>query len=149
MVMDTREAVKALDAYSDGLVGLSALVGAAVLQNTPGQEMQLIHQGLQLKLEEKRQDALQLALEIITHDKQRAADWDDPLADLVGLNAAVQRYVDADHQANEALKPPRESFAAGMVRIMKEKDEADRVAGLAASGEPALAASGDPATGVP
>jgi hypothetical protein len=114
--IDTREAVKCLDIYSDELVSLSLLVRASTLQDKTDEEMCEIYENLKSAIEHKQKEAMMLAHDIVATKKLRRGG-SDPLADVLGVTAAVQRCVLAVNQANEALKPPQESFAEGMARI--------------------------------
>jgi hypothetical protein len=115
-MIDTGEAVRWLDIYSDDLVSLSLLVRASTLQDKTDEEMCEIYEGLKSAIETKQKEAMMLAHDIVATKKRRSAG-SDSLADVLGVNAAIQRCVLAANQANEALKPPQESFAEGMARI--------------------------------
>jgi hypothetical protein len=144
--IDTGEAVKCLDIYSDDLVSLSLLVRASTFQDETDEEMCEIYEGLKSAIEEKQKKAIVLAHDIVAAtDRRRAGS--DSLAEALGVNAAIRRCVLAVDQANEALKPPQESFAEGMARIHrkvaareKEAKEANPVSQSAVN---------DPAAGVP
>jgi hypothetical protein len=114
--IDTREAVKYLDIYSDDLVSLSLLVRSSTFQDETDEDMCEIYENLKTAIEEKQKDAMSLAHDIVTNNELRRPG-SDPLADVLGVTAAIQRCVLAVNQANEALKPPQESFAEGMARI--------------------------------
>jgi hypothetical protein len=101
LMMDAHEAVKCLDIYSDSLVSLSILLGAKILEDKNDQEMRENYEGLQVKLREKKKEAMALAIEIVTAKNRQGTVSDHAGA---GINAAVQRYVLADNQASEALK---------------------------------------------
>ena len=118
LMMDSREAVNCLDIYSDNLVSLSLLVGASRSQNGTDKDMCDIHQGLKIEIMKKQKEAMKLALEIVAAKDRRRAD-SDALIDFFGINAALERYVLANNQASQALKPPPETFAEGMARIHK------------------------------
>lgn len=115
-MIDTREAVRWLDVYSDELVSLSLLVRARTLQDKTDEEMCEIYDGLVVAIIEKQKEAMMLAHDIVTATDGRRAG-SDSLGDVLGVNAAIQRCVLAIDQAEKALKPPQESFADGMARI--------------------------------
>ena len=119
LMMDTREAVRCLDVYSDNLISLSLLVRASTLQNKTDKEMCDNHQGLKITIMNKQREAMELALEIVAAKSRRRAE-SDSLVDSFGINAAIERYVLADNQASQALKPPQETFAEGMARIHRK-----------------------------
>jgi hypothetical protein len=119
LMMDTREAVRCLDVYSDNLISLSLLVRASTLQNKTDKEMCDNHQGLKITIMNKQKEAMELALEIVATKNRRRAE-SDSLVDSFGINAAIERYVLADNQASQALKPPQETFAEGMARIHRK-----------------------------
>lgn len=103
IMMDSREAVKSLDTYSDILVSLSVLLGAKMFEDGGDQGIRKDREGLLLELKEKQKEAMSLAIEIVKAiNHQRAGS--DQSGDMIGVNAAVQRYVLADSQASEALK---------------------------------------------
>jgi hypothetical protein len=116
-VIDTREAVRCLDIYTDDLISLALLARSTTLQDTTDQDMREIHEGLKTAIEEKQKEAMWLAYEIVSGTDRRRAGSN---SDFHGVNAAVQRCVQAADQANAALRPPQESFAEGMMRIHRE-----------------------------
>jgi hypothetical protein len=77
------------------------------------------HQGLKITIMNKQKEAMELALEIVAAKNRRRAE-SDSLVDIFGINAAIERYVLADNQASQALKPPQETFAEGMARIHRK-----------------------------
>src|SRR5258708_37897415 len=90
--MDTREAIKCLDAYSDSLISLSLLVGTSTLRNDSDLEMKGTRTGLQLMLLEKQKEAMELALAIVTAQNVRHRESIFDLS-FFEMNEAVQRYV--------------------------------------------------------
>ena len=103
IVMDSREAVKSLDAYSDILVSLSVLLGAKMFEDKSDQGARKDYEGLLVEIREKQKEAMSLAIEIVKAINH-AGTKTDKSGDVIGIGAAVQRYVLADNQASEALK---------------------------------------------
>src|SRR5260370_38214240 len=60
--MDTREAIKCLDAYSDSLISLSLLVGTSTLRNDSDLEIKGTPTGLQIMLTEKQKQPMSVPL---------------------------------------------------------------------------------------
>jgi hypothetical protein len=128
--MDTREAIKCLDAYSDSLISLSLLVGTSTLRNDSDLEMKGTRTGLQIMLIEKQKEAMELALAIVTAQTVRHRESIFDLS-FFEMNEAVQRYVLADTRASQVLAPPPETFSEGMLRIHRAvaaRDEAEKEA---------------------
>ena len=113
-MIDSREAIRSLDIYSDDLVSLGLLFRASTLQNNPDdEEISEILEGLKAAIDEKQKEAMVLAYEIVAGtDRKRT----DP-ADVLAVNAAIQRCVLAANQANEALKPPPKPYLEVMADI--------------------------------
>jgi hypothetical protein len=116
--MDTREAIKCLDAYTDSLISLSLLVGTSTLRNDSDLEMKGTRTGLQIMLIEKQKEAMELALAIVTAQNVRHRESIFDLS-FFEMNEAVQRYVLADTRASEVLAPPQETYSEGMARIRR------------------------------
>jgi hypothetical protein len=97
-MMDVHEAIKGLDGYAETVTSLSALLGANWFEKKSGQ-----HEALLVQIKEKQADARSMVLMIMKeiHDVGTKADRS---GDLTGIGAAIQRYLVADDQANEALK---------------------------------------------
>jgi hypothetical protein len=74
LMMDTREAVRCLDVYSDNLISLSLLVRASTLQNKTDKEMCDNRQGLKITIMNKQKEAMELALEIVAAKNRRRAE---------------------------------------------------------------------------
>jgi hypothetical protein len=117
-MIDTGEAVKYLDIYSDELVSLSLLVRASTFQNDTDEEMCEIYESLKNAIGEKQKEAMMLAHEIVATKSQRGSS--DTLANALGVNDAIRRCVLAVNQANAALQPPPESMLEAMDRIRRE-----------------------------
>jgi len=97
-MMDSLEAIKGLDGYSETLASLSALLGAKMFE-----EKSKEHERLLVQIKEKQRDGRWIALEIMK-DIHHVGTKADRSGDLAGISAAIQRYVVADNQASEALK---------------------------------------------
>jgi hypothetical protein len=124
LMMDSREAVKSLDTYSDILVSLSVLLGAKMLEDRGDQGIRKDREGLLIELKEKQKEAMSLAIEIVKAINHPHAGSDQS-GDMIGVNAAVQRYVLADSQASEAKKKEGDATApnatAEAIRRFREK----------------------------
>jgi hypothetical protein len=97
-MMDTLEAIKGLDGYTETLVSLSTLLGAKMFEEKSDE-----HERLLVQIRENQKDGKWIVLEIMKDIQHIGTKADGP-ADVIGISAAIQRYVDADKQANEALK---------------------------------------------
>src|SRR5216684_3856200 len=97
-MMDAHEAIKGLDGYAEALVSLSTLLGASLFEEKSDQ-----HEALLLQIKQKLTDGRWIAQEIMK-DIHNVGTKADGSGDLTGISAAIQRYVAADNQANEALK---------------------------------------------
>jgi hypothetical protein len=117
-VIDTREAVRCLDMYTDDLISLALLARSSTFQDTADGEMREIHEGVKTAIEEKQKEAMSLVYEIVSGTGRRRAGSN---SDLLGINAAVQRCVQAADQANAALKPTPETFMDVILRANREK----------------------------
>jgi len=89
-MMDSLEAIKGLDGYSETLASLSALLGAKMFEEKSREHERLLV-------------GRWIALEIMK-DIHHVGTKADRSGDLAGISAAIQRYVVADNQASEALK---------------------------------------------
>ena len=98
IMMDAREAIKGLDGYAEALASLIAVLGANWCEEKSDQ-----HETLLAQIKQKQIDGRWIANEIMKeiHTVGTKADGS---GDLTGISAAVQRYVAADKQADEALK---------------------------------------------
>jgi hypothetical protein len=101
-VMDSREAILGLDGYSDVLVSLSALLGAKMFEDEKDEQIQKEYEELRVQVVEKQKDASGIALAIMK-ELHHAGTTSDQCGKMVGVSAAIQRYVLADTQASEAL----------------------------------------------
>jgi hypothetical protein len=95
MMMDAHEAIKGLDGYAETLLGLDTLLK---LYEEKSDE----HQALLLQIKETRTDGRWIAREIMK-DIRNVGTKADRSGDLTGISAAMQRYIAADDQANQAL----------------------------------------------
>jgi hypothetical protein len=120
LMMDAHEAIRCLDNYSDNLISLSLLVGASTLQSKSDQDLCDTSKSLRVMLVEKQREAMELASKIVTAKERRRVFRGDYLSDTIGVSAALERYVRADRQASDALKPRPESFAEAMARTDRE-----------------------------
>ena len=123
-MMDTREAVRSLDIYSDDLVSLGLLLRCGIVQNKTDEEMWEIHEGLENAIIEKQKQAITLAHDMVA-TKDRRGTGSDPLSDALGVNAAIQRCVLAINEANESVRDVRLEQAA-KERKAKEAKEAKK-----------------------
>jgi len=97
-MMDSLEAIKGLDGYTETLVSLSALLGAKIFEEKSNE-----HEGLLVQIKEKQRDGRWIALEVMK-DIHHVGTKPDRSGDVAGISAAIQRYLVADNQASEALK---------------------------------------------
>src|SRR6202022_3295249 len=97
-MMDSLEAIKGLDGYTEILVSLSALLGAKIFDEKSNE-----HEGLLAQIKEKKKEGRWTAREIMK-DKPPVGTKADRSGNLTGISAAIQRYLVADKQATEALK---------------------------------------------
>ena len=102
--MDSLEAIKGLDGYTEILVSLSALLGAKIFDEKSSE-----HEGLLAQIKEKQTEGRWIALEIMK-DIHHVGTKADRSGDLTGISAAIQRYLVADKQATEALKENDEAL---------------------------------------
>lgn len=119
-MIDTGEAVRSLDIYSDELASLALLVRVSTLQDKTDEEICEIYEGLKNAIEEKQKEAITLAYDIVATKDRRGGDSDSSAA-AFGVSAAIRRCVIAIGQATEALKPPRETFVDAIFRKEREK----------------------------
>ena len=110
-MMDSLEAIKGLDGYTEVLASLSAMLGAKIFDESSSSE----HECVLAQIKQKQTDGRWLALEIMK-DIHHVGTKADRSGDLTGISAAIQRYLVADKQATEALKENDEA--------LKEKDKA-------------------------
>jgi hypothetical protein len=103
-MMDSLEAIKGLDGYTEILVSLSALLGAKIFDEK-GSE----HEGLLAQIKEKQTEGRWIALEIMK-DIHHVGTKADRSGDVTGISTAIQRYLVADKQATEALKENNEAL---------------------------------------
>jgi hypothetical protein len=96
-MMDVHEAIKGLDGYAETLASLSALLGANWFEKKSDQ-----HEALLIQIKEKQAGARSIVL-MIVKEIHNVGTKADRSGDLAGISAAMQRYVAADDQANEAL----------------------------------------------
>lgn len=116
MMMDSLEAIKGLDGYTEVLVSLSALLGAKIFDEGSSQ-----HEGLLVQIKQKQIDGRWIAHEIMK-DIHHVGTKADQSGDLTGISAAIQRYLVADKQASETLK--------GRDEPLKDKDKAAAANGV-------------------
>ena len=124
--IDTREAVRYLDIYSDELISLSLLARVSTLQDKTDEELCEVYDNLKTAIEEKQKEAMLLARDIVA-SKDRRCVSSDSLAD-GGVSAAIQRLVSAVDQANEALKPPQEGYADILARFYAAREASEKAA---------------------
>ena len=98
-MMNVLEAIKALDGYAEVLVSLSTLLGSKVFEEKSEE-----YDGLLAQIREKQRDGGWIAREIMKDIDHHVGTKADRSGDMTGLSSAIQRYVAADNQANEALK---------------------------------------------
>jgi hypothetical protein len=96
-MMDVHEAIKGLDGYAETVTSLSALLGANWFEKKSDQYVALLAQ-----IKEKQADARSIVLRIMKEIHEVGVKTDGS-GDLTGISAAIQRYLAADDQANEAL----------------------------------------------
>ena len=120
-MIDTSEAVRCLDIYSDELISMGLLVRASILQDDSDHQMRDLREALRASLVKKQKEAMKLARDIVTATGRQRAEPGSVADNVSEINDAIQRYVLADHGASEALKPPPETFSEGMARIAREK----------------------------
>jgi hypothetical protein len=117
-MMDLLEAIKGLDGYTETLASLSALLGAKMFDEKSNE-----HEGLVAQIKEKQKDGRWIALEIMK-DIHHVGTKADRSGDLIGISAAIERYVVADNRASEALKKEDKASAptpiADAVRRFRE-----------------------------
>jgi hypothetical protein len=97
-MMDSLEAIKGLDGYTETLVSLSALLGAKMFEEKSHE-----HEGMLAQIKQNQIDGRWIAREIMK-DIHHVGTKADRSGDLTGISAAIQRYLAADNQASEALK---------------------------------------------
>jgi hypothetical protein len=120
-MIDTGEAVRCLDLYSDDLVSLGLLVVTGTLNDKTDDEMCEVHEGLKNAIYEKQKEAITLAHDIVATKHRRRAG-SDSRADALRVSAAVQRCVLAINEANVALKG-RITFDDRMAAKEQEAEE--------------------------
>jgi hypothetical protein len=103
-MMDSLEAIKGLDGYTEILVSLSALLGAKIFDEKSSE-----HEGLLAQIKEKQTEGRLIALEIMK-DIHHVGTKADRSGDVTGISTAIQRYLVADKQASEALKEKDEAL---------------------------------------
>src|ERR1700738_4799510 len=103
-MMDSLEAIKGLDGYTEILVSLSALLGAKIFDEKSSE-----HEGLLAQIKEKQTEGRWIALEIMK-DIHHVGTKADRSGDVTGISTAIQRYLVADKQASEALKEKDEAL---------------------------------------
>ena len=103
-MMDSLEAIKGLDGYTEILVSLSALLGAKIFDEKSSE-----HEGLLAQIKEKQTEGRWIALEIMK-DIHHVGTKADRSGDMTGISTAIQRYLVADKQASEALKEKDEAL---------------------------------------
>ncbi len=108
-MMDSLEAIKGLDGYTETLISLSVLLDAKMFEEKSNE-----HEGLLVQIKEKQRDGRWIALEIMK-DIHHVGTKADRSGDVIGISAAIQRYVVADNQASEALKKKDEATAPNPV----------------------------------
>ena len=118
-MMDAHEAIRSLDGYCETLGSLGALLGAKIFkEKSPEQE------GLLSRLKQQQIDGREIAL-MIVKEIHTVGTKSDRSGDLAGVNAAVTRYLEADRQADEAIKKVRKvdapSPSAEAIRRFREK----------------------------
>ena len=96
--MDSLEAIKGLDGYTEILVSLSALLGAKIFDEKSSE-----HEGLLAQIKEKQTEGRWIALEIMK-DIPHVGTKADRSGEVTGISTAIQRYLVADKEATEALK---------------------------------------------
>jgi hypothetical protein len=121
-MMDSHEAIKGLDGYSETLVSLSALLGAKIFEEKSNE-----HEGLLVQIKEKQRDGRWIALEIMK-DIHHVGTKADRSGDLIGISAAIERYLLADNQASEAVK--KEDKASAPTPIADAVNRFRKSAGL-------------------
>jgi hypothetical protein len=119
-MIDTSEAVRCLDIYSDELISMGLLVRASILQGDSDHQMRDLRGALRASLVKKQKEAMKLARDIVTATGRQRAEPGSVADNVSEINGAIQRYVLADHRASEALKPPRETISEAMARIQRE-----------------------------
>ncbi len=112
IMMNSSEAIKGLDGYSETLISLSVMLGAKMFEDKSSEHVHNCYEAMVVQLKEKQDRAKLLAFEIMkeTHNVGSAGD-------LTGISAAVQRYVLADKQASEALIKLKEKDAPNEVSL--------------------------------
>jgi hypothetical protein len=132
-MMDSREAIKGLDGYSEILVSLSVLLGSKMFEEKSDEQIRTFYDRLLVQIKEAQRDAKWIALEIMK-DIHHVGTKQDQSGDLIGIGAAIQRYVIADNQASEALKkkggdaPPPNSVAEAIATFRKKHGMIEKVA---------------------
>jgi hypothetical protein len=96
--MNSLEAIKSIDGYSEALVSLSALLGAKMFEEKSNE-----HERLLAQIRETQNDGRWIVLETMKAINDVGIK-SDPSGDVSGISAAVARYVAGDNQASEALK---------------------------------------------
>jgi hypothetical protein len=96
-MMDISEAIKGMDGYTESLTSLTALLAANWFEKKGDQYVALL-----ALIKEKQADARSIVLKIMKEIHEVGVKTDGS-GDLTGISAAMQRYLAADGQANEAL----------------------------------------------
>ena len=100
-MMNSHEAIKGLDGYSETLISLSVLLGSKMFEDKGDDQVRTYYDRLLVQIKEAQRDGKWLALEIMK-EIHLVGPKPDQSSDLVGVSAAIQRYVLADNQASEA-----------------------------------------------
>lgn len=106
--MNTSEAIKGLDGFSEILASMSILVQSKILQEDADQQKYEHSQRLMAQLKQKLTDGRWFAQEILKEIHEVGVSS----GDMAGISAAIQRYVTADRQASEALGKTNNAEAA-------------------------------------
>jgi hypothetical protein len=123
LMMDTREAITSLNGYSETLVGLSVLLGSKLFEEKDDEQIRMSRDRLLAQIKETRTNGKWMALEVMKEIHQVGTKADDSGC-LIGITAAMERYVAADSQASDALgklekKAP--SSTASAIQQFREK----------------------------
>jgi hypothetical protein len=102
-MMNSHEAIKGLDGYSETLISLSVLLGSQMFEDKTDEQARGYYDRLLILLREAQRDGKSIALKIIEDSHRVGTKPPDKSDDLTGISAAMQRYVLADKQASEAL----------------------------------------------
>src|SRR3984893_5915239 len=97
-MMDSLEAIKGLDGYTEILVSLSALLGAKIFDEKSSE-----HEGLLAQIKEKQTEGRWIALEIMK-DIHHVGTKADRSGDVTSISTAIQRYLVADKEATESVE---------------------------------------------